>query len=218
VAIEDLVTSSAWPGLFGDTTFPRPADYGTTWVSGDLVLCYLTWYDTSTAGGISGFTKIRSVGTQACGGWFAKVAGGSEPASYTLTGTLAYTVHTIVVRGATTPTADEGHSAGNTGSGTTRTGSAVTAGTSGALLLLGVTGYDSGSGAPAGMTEIADDVDVNNAWYQEGLGSGSTGTRTATGTTSPWATVMLVLDEAGGGGGGVVEPTPLQVLQFGANF
>jgi hypothetical protein len=202
VAIEDLVTSSAFPGLFGDTTFARPAGYGTTWDSGDRVLCYLTWYDNGTPPGITGFTPIRTVGTQAGGGWYYKEATASEPANYTLTGTSVYTVHSIVVRGAVAPTANDGHSAGNTGTGTTRTGSAVTAGTSGALLLLGVTGYDSGSGAVSGMTEIADDVDVNNAWYQEGLGSGSTGTRTATGTSSPWATVMLVLDEEGGGGGG----------------
>lgn len=207
MAISVLAESGAFPGLFGDTTFGRPAGYDAsgagTWTTGDLVLCYLVWYDNATPPGLTDFTKIRSTGSTACGGWYAKVAGGSEPASYTITGTGVYTVHSIVVRGAATPSADDSHSAGNTGSGTTRTGSAVTAGTSGALLLLGVSGYDSGSGAPSGMSEIDDDVDVNNAWYQESISSGSTGTRTATGTTSQWATVMLVLDEEGGGGGGV---------------
>ena len=199
MAISVLQTSSSFPGLFGDTTWTRPGNYGTTWGDGDLVLAYPTWYDTGTPPGLTTFTKIRSICSVAFGGWYAKVAGASEPANYAMTGTSVYTVHSIVIRGAITPTADDGHSAGNTGNGTTRTGSAVTAGTAGAFLLLGVTGYTAAGGDVSGMTELDNDIDVNNAWYQEGISAGSTGTRTSTGTSSEWGTVMLVLDAAGGG-------------------
>jgi hypothetical protein len=206
VAISVLQESSSFPGLFGDTTWTRPGNYGTTWTTGDYILAAPAWYDNATPPGLTGFTKARSIGSTACGGWWYKLAGGSEPASYALTGTGVYTVHSLVVRGITAPIADDSHSAGNTGTGTTRTGSAVTAGTSGALLLLLVVGYDSGGGAVSGMQEIDNDVDVNNAWYEEAIASGSTGTRTSTGTSSPWATVMLVLDDASAGGGATSDP------------
>lgn len=215
MAISVLQESSSFPGLFGDTTWTRPGNYGTTWGEGDLILAFVTYYDTGTPPVLTGFTKIRHIGSTACGGWYAKVAGPAEPANYSITTTNGYTVHSIVIRGATTPIADDSHSAGATGSSTTRTGSSVTAGTSGALLLLGITGYTSGGGSVAGMQEIEDDVDVNNAWYEEGIASGATGTRTSTGTSSDWATVMLVVDASGGGG---EEPEPENAIMFSINF
>lgn len=219
MAVQLVASSATFNSLFGDPTITRPAGYGTTWTAGDLILIFASWFDTASVATWSGFTRIRNAGTVACGGWFAKTASGAEPASYTSAGSPAtvYTSFCVALTGGVLPTADEGHSSGNTGNSTTRTGLSVTAGTSDALLLLGLTGYDSASGTPGGMTQVETDQDVNNAWYQTGIAAGATGDRAGTGTTSAWAALMLAIDTPGGGGA-PPPPAPLPVLSFGANF
>lgn len=81
-------------------------------------------------------------------------------------------------------------------------------------------GYDSKAG-PAGYTQFCVGVflDTKGAWLQVA----AAGTQTPGAFESPgssanaWAST-LVLRSVGGGGGAVVEPTPLQILQFGSNF
>jgi hypothetical protein len=172
------------------------------------VRIFAGWY---TSGGAepaySGFTKIRQ-GTRSISGdaitcaWFAKTAGGSEPASYSTTSGTPYGVFAVAITGgAQASSANEGHSSTDNGSGTTWTASAVTAGSSDSILLLGCTGYNSGASSVSGMTQEGSSVDVLNIWRQN-VGSGSTGTRSPTSGSTDWVTVMLVIDGPGGGGGG----------------
>lgn len=220
MAASVVATSANWNGLFGDPLVSRPAGYGTTWGSGDIVLIYTSWYGffgSAPTPQWAGFTFIRqgqlATGDQTSGAWFAKTAGALEPSSYDSTGSASsvYTSHCVVVSGATMPTATDGHSSGNSGSSTTRTGLGVTAGAASSILLLGLTGHASGVSSVSGMTEIETMQDTVSAWW-EAVGSGATGNRTGTATSSEWAAVMLVVDATGGGGGPTDYPVGISVV------
>lgn len=198
-------------GLTGDvgTTFDKPT--GT--VEGDLMLCALvTSGDTLTITPPSGWTKHLSeyrfgaVGQRQTYQLFWKIAGASEPATYTFShtgGGTTYEAPIIVRVGANTfdmsnPIEASSYSSGLTT--TTRVNPGVTTTVDKCTLIFFTTSWASPpSSTPTGMTAIVSPWDLmNSAFFQEGITVGPTGQKTQTQTNSDdFATVLVAIRSKG---------------------
>ena len=157
-------------------------------VSGDLLIacCYHT--GTPTITGPTGWTRLLRVTGTSDVGWVAdywyKVAGGSEPASYTWSGGTDHLIDIASYSGVDNGTPfDVTVDSATSSSGVNIVAPSVTTATANAWISCGFWHYDSPAlGVPAGMTALANAdgllvCDVLQA------GAGASGTKTATGTS-----------------------------------
>ena len=177
-------------------------------VAGDLLVAKCTSYD--TAGQTvtsSGWTALGSVVPGGASSTslhvLYKVAGSSEPATWTFTEGTAYylTVELTAWSGADTASAPTigTFATGNSSSGAgAKTFSGVTMPAAGQLLAL-VSGYAAGWSTPSGFTALVSNFDSVNSTYGKSVASGSTGnvSVSTTGTTS-YAGVLVGIVEVSG--------------------
>lgn len=180
--------------------------------SGDVlyasICCYLS--DSITVSTPAGWTLVRGPdrrtgSAQIAGYLFRKVAGGSEPASYTFTASQGTYLTAWIARvtGADTTTPEDASTSGNNGTGSPRTGLGVTTSGSDRLLLLCSLGFGVAPNAtPSGMTQV-EIVDTVTGYYSQTIASaGATGDRSHTqnsGADPTWVTQMVAIAPAASG-------------------
>jgi beta-glucanase (GH16 family) len=197
----------------GATSVTKPT--GT--VSGDVVVLVSNFYDSAAATMTwpSGFTQIalqRETGAAgheialACA-W--KVAGGSEPASYTITNSAGafQDLMALTYSGAdgTTPidTSSAASHAANIGAGYTATWTGVTAARNSSIALALFGGYDKDCTTPSGYTArvnaLDSAVDASELAVNAGSVSGPTGTvaSDAGGGNNGSALILVIIQPAG---------------------
>lgn len=198
MAAPSIASSAAYSTGGSGTTFVESKPTGV--VSGDLLIAY-TMGIMATPGTVSaesGWTQILQTSglTQHQSVWW-KVAGSSEPSTYTFTSTQTVSqrsggIYRITGMHPSTPI---GVNALNSGtSNTSAVGSAVTAADNDSLLLLGIFAQSNVTiGDVTGMTQVLNPVGRCRT-FQQGVNSGSTGTRTSTlSASSNWSTTMVVI-------------------------
>lgn len=182
MAIAFLGATQGTYGSGGSGTENKPSGV----VSGSVMVatCYHT--GTPTITGPSGWTReIRVIGTSDVG-WVAdfwyKVAGGSEPSSYTWTGGTDHMINIAAYSGVDNTTAlDMAATSATATSGTNLNISGTTV-TADAWVIVGGWQYDAPAlGVPAGMTARANAEGVLICDVAQAV-AGATGTKTVTGT------------------------------------
>ncbi|NDD83897.1 hypothetical protein EBZ38_06430 [bacterium] len=185
--------SGGQSGTYG-LTFDKPS--GTT--QGDLMFCnVLLETDTVTVTPPSGWTKYSSeyrfgaTGQRQTYQSFYKIAGGSEPTTYTFShsaGSGLFESPICVRIGLNTFDPDVVVDANNNSQGvstTTRTNSGVTTSVYNCtLLLFSVSWNSTPSSTPSGMSTIAVWDGSHSDHFQEGVAKGATGTKSLTQSTS----------------------------------
>ena len=191
-------SSSQTPGT-GST--PRPAGV----VSGDLMVGYFWDY---VAGGVitlpSGWTII---GSQVSNSDFEmkvayKIAGGSEPGSYTHSSSLPDYPSAIIAAytaGTFDAVAPIGANSTATGSGLTKTAPSVTAPYANSNLLVYTAGYPQASTSGISGMTLVEDVDNQNyhQLYRQAIPDyGATGTRSQTQGSGDWLATSVLINGA----------------------
>ncbi|MCA1807743.1 MAG: hypothetical protein LC687_07845, partial [Actinobacteria bacterium] len=149
-----------------------------------------------------------------------KVAGSSEPATYSFEPDAFVTASGIIMRfsGVDTTTPSDATSTDNSGNSAAPRGLSVTTASDDAMLVLGM--YFAGSGnsstAPSGMTE-ASEVQYTSANYGTQASAGASGNKDATLTSSNlWQTIMWALKPASSGPAAqTITPTPATLTLTG---
>lgn len=181
-------------------------------VSGNLMIAFSVHYDsvgtTTPSAGWTSQGSIVSTGAQVgkIEIW-SKLAGGSEPSSYSFTDSLgAYTDCLLLAySGAAWDTRSLRN---DESSGGTATWDTVAVGASGAVLLAVRVGYNTGCGlpTPGTWTQRAISEGVNYCWERSSVSSGATGAFTATLTSTDLAVTALVsLTPTGGSVSDLIE-------------
>lgn len=175
-------------------------------VSGNLLVAALAVYDSTTVTITppAGWSAAAPVARRTTGNvinifTFYKIAGGSEPSTYTFTNSVSrYTVGVIArYTGANATTPIDTNTSGNSGSGTTVTGTGITTTVANTRLICVTAGYNYGSSTPSGMTDRAAFDGVNHFFDQVAASAGSTGNRTGTqGGSDSWVAVMFAIRPA----------------------
>ena len=212
---------TAFSGNDGPVSVAKPSGV----VSGTLLL--LIWIRgvnaTSTCVPPSGFTLIEEQGTSAGHGYaiYYKVAGGSEPSSYTVEQTANFSTadraFMITYDGADETTPIDAEGTKNQDDGTTSPDvlsvTAATADTTLVALCLEWSGADRTLSAPSGMTNRSTRT-ASPSWAVADVAvssSGATGNKEfSAGTNANYYTFGFLLKGAGGGGGS--STTPLNVI------
>jgi hypothetical protein len=155
--------------------------------SGDVLYACIVVYDSATVTMTppSGWTSVvgptrRTSGSMAASQIFRKVAGSSEPSSYTFANSTGDYTDLMILRvtGADAAAPEDGAPSGNSGSSSTRTGLGVTTTGADRLLLMFSIGYEAApSSGPAGMTELFRNDSVNAVYAQAVSAAGATGDR-----------------------------------------
>lgn len=148
---------------------------------------------------------------------YYKVAGASEPSSYTWTiSPAAYTDIAIVSYSGVDTTTPVDTSSANHGFTGTRTGTGITTAAANEMVLWLSAGYGQvlNAGGPTGFTNRATWDGVNEIWEKSFASAGATGNITATqGGTDSWTAHVVALNPAGGAA--AVSPvTPELVRSF----
>jgi hypothetical protein len=187
-AATDYTTTSAAP------TPAKPT--GTA--SGDVLLAVVSLYTGSDAIAItppSGWDLISNAQytTLMRQTMYIKVAGGSEPASYTWTiSSSSYVdVHIIALTGVNTTTPQDATATTNSGTATTRSALGLTIVTPGAWIVVASTGFDFATPTPSGMT-----ARTPYLFTEARATAGATGDRTATASADEWTAIMVALRPA----------------------
>lgn len=183
-------------------------------VSGDVLVAFLYFYDDPTGtvsaipSGWSEITACRAEGGNAGAFQYAiqrayiKVAGGSEPASYTWTLSAADTCNIGIAcySGVDNVTPQDTTGTGNSGTAANRVATGVTTVTDGAFIVVGSTGYANAlTGGFGGMTNRVT-WDTKSAIYDQTISpAGATGNKTATSAaeTIIWLTALVALRPSG---------------------
>jgi hypothetical protein len=177
--------------------------------AGDVMYAYVMAYDDAVDTVPSPPSGWSIIGTTAGSSQqqstlLRKVAGGSEPATYTFTTTNPGYQDTVILRitGADTTTPEDGVSS-NGGAGLSRTGTGVTTTGANRLLLLFTSGYSRPVVTdPAGMTEVLVNDIVNDIWSESRTTAGATGDRVAVqDAEDSWTAHMVAVSPAGGSSG-----------------
>ncbi|HSX05827.1 MAG TPA: hypothetical protein VLF69_05130 [Candidatus Saccharimonadales bacterium] len=170
---------------------------------GDVLIAYFTVYPGATTvtlpaptgwtpiGSLTSYTTADQIYSQA----FYKVAGGSEPSSYTFTSTVAKPCDISVAAYTGVDTNNPVDvSSGNSGSSTTPTATAVTTTNANEMLLFLTSGFSGSiSSGPANMTQRASYDSTKNYTYDiVQVAASSSGAITATRSGSDSWTVNLV--------------------------
>jgi predicted phage tail protein len=198
------------PGLASNVTVTKPA--GTT--AGDLLVAYVYHYDNvATWTPPAGWTLVTT-GTGTSATYFSiyrKVAGGSEPASYTFAGSTGdYKAATIERYTGVDPLNPIQTFTLNSGSATSRSIGSMTSTVPNSYLAMAVFGYNltATAAAPSGMT-------INYTEFGRGFGqalptAAATGTKSTTDATDAWTAIGLILNPIvtpGAGGSTPAMPT-----------
>lgn len=187
--------------------------------SGDVLVAAVFIYENPTAGVTtppSGWTLI-SAANAAVGNVYQriylKVAGGSEPSSYTWTinndDVCAIGIGAWTGVDGTTP--QDATATANSGTGANRAATGLTTATDGAVIAMLSSGWTSAiSAQPSGMTSRIVWNTVCNVSDQTIATAGATGTKTATSAADAngWTTALVALRPAGGAAAGALLPPP----------
>lgn len=182
--------------------------------SGDLLVALVDAYDdnTVTVAPPAGWSTQsgpdrRTTGNLITSYVFYKIAGGSEPSTYTFDDTPDKYTNCIILRysGADPATPLLAATSTNNGTVTTRTGTGITTTRDNSVLLFFSVGYSGGlpgDSEPTGMT-MRDTVDGVTAVYDQVITTaGATGNRTHVQNTSDsWVTTMFAINPPASGGG-----------------
>lgn len=178
-------------------------------VSGDLLLAFVIVYE-NTTGTLtlpSGWTEIPGAeGLQVAGGTTLvracyKIAGGSEPSSYTFTMTPSGYEEVVLV--AYSGSFDAGvidAASVNTGNDASPTALSVTTSAANTMLVAHFSGYNNAfTSGPAGMTLEATWDGVNVLYDAPQAASGASGDKVASKPSDSWVASLVAIKEAGGG-------------------
>ena len=188
---------------YGDSTSAEATNVVSvpTGSAGDLVVVVAIDISASAVTPPAGWLTLRA--DAASNHWlFVKPHSGSEGSNYTFTftGPDSENLHAFVLTGVNLLKSIPNTAA--TGTSNTAQGTAVSAVESGSLLVYTQgTSVDTGTLTtdPSGMT-IAEDLTESESWYQTGIGSGTTGTRTGGISGSQlWWTQMAVFAPSNAG-------------------
>mgnify|MGYP000337719593 FL=1 len=180
-------------------------------VSGDVMVAFVFIYD-NPAGAVtgvpSGWTEITQAQQFQVSRYqraYYKVAGGSEPASYTWTVNNLDTVNIGIVAysGVDNATPLDATSTSSSGTSANRTATGLTTATDNAWLVLGSTGSQNPSAGPSGMTNRATWTGHTVIYDQAITPAGATGNKviTTAADTNGWTTALIALRPASGGAG-----------------
>jgi hypothetical protein len=202
-ATADVEDVSSSPAVFRSaatstsTTCNRPP--GTA--SGDLLIaCIPGAPQGQSITPPSGWTLIdraQQAGDDIFGVAYWKIAGGSEPSSYTFTATgNDFFAMAILRYDGHDPVTPIGPSTDNSGSGTTRTALGITTPEDNCILVAFIAATGTSTTTPSGMTQRAEILDGLDVYDQTIATAGATGNRTNTGSSSGWVAVMLAIRPA----------------------
>lgn len=219
MAVSFIVSSNSGAG--NNAGSARPAGYDATfpsagtWGPGDVVVPILISYAEGLAPTAPASATIMLSGetagsSQPSSIWLAaKIAGGTEPATYDWTDVGGYNnAQVFVLRDCDpadpydTGSANDSDAAVNL---TTCTWTGVTPARDGSLALFIHAGWNAPTGAIAGTpaaTERIDAQDGVNDSYTAAYGTGDTANRTATMSSDSFVALLAIFQPTGGGGGG----------------
>lgn len=223
IAYRASAGSIAW----GDTT-SLVCDKPTGTTTDDVLLAFVNTYDnpSSDVTPPSGWTEITAGNIEVSNlvaRTFIKVAGGSEPSTYTFT-LNNMDVGVIVIgawSGCNTTTPQDATATGASGTGTNRTATGVTTATANAVIVVGSAGHTQALSAGfSGMTERltwAPFTGSSVIFDQAIAAPGATGNKAATSSADAngWTATLVALRPAGAAAASFLPPAqrmPLAIL------
>lgn len=210
--------ASSATNVWGDTT-SMVCNKPTGVVTDDVLVAFTFTYDNPAAEMTppAGWTEIAAGNIEVANlvaRAYIKVAGGSEPSTYTFTLNNMDVAFVVMAAysGVDTATPQDATATGASGTGTNRTATGLTTVTNGAVIVVGSGGHSQALSAGfSGMTEritFAPFTGSSVIYDQTIASAGATGNKAATSSADAngWAATMVALRPGGGGGGGGAAP------------